>query len=150
MDSDTATALQNVRDLPENLVSAFYNMLIPAALVLPSSFWDSYNEDEKILGLRLCLLLWIASGLKFMPREFQLKATIALLSGQDVLVDVGTGYGKMICMILPCLLYSATISMVISPLKRLQAVQLLEFERYGIKTVSINEDMPNDPALWQV
>jgi len=98
----------------------------------------------------VCLLLWIASGLKFMPREFQLKATIALLSGQDVLVDVGTGYGKMICMILPCLLlYPATISMVISPLKRLQAVQ---FERYGInlKTVSINEDMPNDPALWQV
>jgi len=99
MDSDTATALQNVRDLPENLISAFYNMLILAALVLPLSFWDSYNEDKKILRLRLCLLLWIASGLKFMPREFQLKATIALLSGQDVLVDVGT----------PCLLYPATI-----------------------------------------
>jgi len=37
-----------------------------------------------------------------------------------------------------------------SPLKRLQAVQVLEFERYGIKTVAINQDTPNDPELWKV
>ena len=73
------------------------------------------------------------------------------MSRQDCLVDVGTGYGKTLCMILPSLLDSPrTISIVISPLKRLQAVQVHEFERYGISTVAINEDTPNDPELWKV
>ncbi len=54
-------------------------------------------------------------------------------------------------MILPSLLDSpGTISIVISPLKRLQIVQVLKFERYGLRTVAINEDTPNDPELWKV
>ena len=68
------------------------------------------------------------------------------------MVDVGTGYGKTLCMIIPCLLDSpSSISIVISPLKRLQAVQVLEFEGYGITTVTvaINEDTPNDSELNQ-
>ena len=38
----------------------------------------------------------------------------------------------------------------ISSLEWLQAVQVLEFECYGIKTLVINEDTPNDPDLWKV
>ena len=72
------------------------------------------------------------------------------MSGQDSLTDVGTGNGKTLCMIIPCLLSPKTISVVISPLKRLQAVQVLEFERYHVKTMAINEDTPNDPELWKV
>ena len=45
---------------------------------------------------------------------------------------------------------ASSILIIISPLKRLQAVQVLEFERYGINTVAINEDTPNDPELWKV
>lgn len=40
--------------------------------------------------------------------------------------------------------------MVVSPLKRLQLLQVREFERYGIHTVAINEDTPSDLELWQV
>lgn len=75
---------------------------------------------------------------------------IATMSGQDSLIDVGTGQGKTLCMIIPCLLSPETISVIISPLKRLQAVQVLEFERYQIKAVAINEDTPNDQILWKV
>ena len=55
-------------------------------------------------------------------------------------------------MIIPCLLDSSgSISVVILPLKRLQAVQVLEFEHYGINTVAtINEDTLNDPEIWKV
>ena len=72
------------------------------------------------------------------------------MSGQDSLVDVGTGNDKTLCMIIPCLLSPKTISIIISPLKRLQAVQVLEFERYHFKTVAINKDTPYDPELWKV
>ena len=126
------------------------NTLIPIDHALPNAFWDSYNAKQTAIGRRACLLLWIASGSRFIPREFQLKATIAILSGQDSLIDVGTGYGKTFCMILPLLLCPDTISIIISPLKRLQAVQVVEFGRYGVRTVAINEDTPNDPSLWKV
>ena len=69
------------------------------------------------------------------------------MSGQDCLIDVGTGYGKTLCMIIPCLLSPNYISIIVSPLKRLQAVQVLEFERYGIKTLAINKDTPSDSEL---
>jgi ATP-dependent helicase YprA (DUF1998 family) len=130
-----------------------YQESIPSQLAPPASFWESYSADsEKLaIGLRACLATWAASENKIVPNEFQLKATIAMMSGQDTLTDVGTGYGKTLCMIIPCLLDpSGTISIVISPLKRLQAVQVLEFECYGIKTVAINEGTPNDPELWKV
>ena len=53
-------------------------------------------------------------------------------------------------MILPCLTNPNSMAVVISPLKRLQAVQVLVFARYQIKTIVINEDIPNDSELWKV
>ena len=77
---------------------------------------------------------------KLVPWEFQLEATIAIMSGRDSLIDVSTGYGKTLCMIIPCLLNPESLAVILSPLKQLQAVQVLEFEHYGIKTLAINED----------
>ncbi|KAF8989363.1 hypothetical protein BDQ17DRAFT_1478689, partial [Cyathus striatus] len=74
----------------------------------------------------------VVTGGKIVPRNFQLEATLALLSGIDSLVDVGTGYGKTLCLILPSILFPDQISLVISPLKHLQALQLLEFEKYQV------------------
>ena len=130
-----------------------YQTSIPAHLALPAAFWDSYkNSEEKLaIGLRACLTMWSASGKMIVPMEFQLQAVISVMSGQDALIDVATGYGKTLCMIIPCLLDApGMVSIIISPLKRLQVVQVLEFERYGIRTVAINEDTPNDPELWKV
>ena len=127
-----------------------YLDLIPANLALPASFWVSYKDVKLAIGLRACLAVWEASGNRIVPNDFQLRATITMISGQDCLIDVGTGYGKTLCMIIPCLLAPEYISVIVSPLKRLQAVHVLEFERYGVKTVSINEDTPNDLGLWKV
>ncbi|KAH9053208.1 hypothetical protein EDB87DRAFT_282071 [Lactarius vividus] len=94
-----------------------------------------------------------ASGkyeLQDLPREFQLTATIATISGQDSPIDVGTGAGKTLCMILPCLLTPEHMAIIASPLKWLQAVQVLTFSRYQIKAIAINEDTPSNPDLWQV
>ncbi len=150
MDSELVPKLKSFRDLPLDKLKLTYLDLIPANLAPPDSFWASYNNVKLAIGLQACLAVWEASKKKIVPNEFQLKATIAMMSGQDSLIDAGTGSGKTLCMIIPCLLAPESTSVVISPLKRLQAVHVLEFERYGVKTVSINEDTPNDPELWKV
>ena len=61
---------------------------------------------------------------KKIPREFQLEAVLALLSGRDSLIDAGTGSGKTLCMVLPALLDPKAVSLVVSPLKRLQILQV--------------------------
>jgi superfamily II DNA helicase RecQ len=113
-------------------------------------FWQQYTKDQQAIGLRTSLLLWVYSGFQVLPQEFQLKATIAIMSGQDSLVDVGTGAGKTLCMILPCMIAPEMMAIVFSPLKRLQAVQVLAFSCYQIKAIAINEDTPNDSGLWKV
>jgi ATP-dependent helicase YprA (DUF1998 family) len=151
MNSEHNSVLEKTRSLSLDMLKQTYQESIPSELALATSFWKSYGDEKLAIGLRACLAIWVTSGKKIVPNEFQLTATISLMSGQDTLVDVGTGYGKTLCMIIPCLLDSpGSISIVISPLKRLQAVQVLEFERYGITTVAINEDTPNDPELWKV
>jgi ATP-dependent helicase YprA (DUF1998 family) len=69
---------------------------------------QTYDEEKQCIGLRACLLLWVFSNYEALPREFQVTATIAIMSGQSgqlegSLIDVGTGAGKTLCMILPCL-----------------------------------------------
>ena len=151
MDSELSSELEKTRSLSLEMLKLAYQESITSELALSTSFWKPYSDEKLAIGLRACLAIWAASGKKIVPNEFQLTATISLMSGQDTLVDVGTGYGKTLCMIIPCLLDSpGSITIVISPLKRLQAVQVLEFERYGIKTVAINEDTPNEPELWKV
>ncbi|PPR02849.1 hypothetical protein CVT24_002327 [Panaeolus cyanescens] len=112
-------------------------------------FWDNYNDNEKKYGLLACLILWAVTNRTKLPRKFQLEATIAVLSDLDSLLDVGTNAGKTLCMVLPCLVSPNTMAVVFSPLKRLQAVQVLTFEEYGLKAVAINEDTPDDPKLWK-
>ena len=54
------------------------------------------------LGFVLALLL--VSGLPLGKRLFLTSFSLqqqSLMSGQDTLVDVGTGYGKTLCMIIP-------------------------------------------------
>ena len=143
--------LEKTHSLPLGMLNLTYQQLIPSELALSTLFWKSYGDEKLAIRLQACLAIWAASGKRIVPNEFQLTAAISLISGQDTLVDVGTGYGKTLHMIIPCLLdLPVSISIVILPLKQLQAVQVLEFECYGINTVAINEDTPNDPKLWKV
>ncbi|KAG1828315.1 hypothetical protein F4604DRAFT_1640580 [Suillus subluteus] len=77
------------------------------------------------------------------PRVFQLEAILATLNGRDSIITAGTGCGKTLCLIIPNLLRPDTISVTISPLKRLQITQVNACMKYGISTISINEDTPN-------
>ena len=118
MASELHSALEKTRSLSLDVLKLTYQESIPSELALPSSFWKCYGDEKLAIGLRACLAIWIASGKRIVPNEFQLTATISLMSGQDTLVDVGTGYGKTLCMIIPCLLDSpGSISIIISPLK---------------------------------
>jgi len=97
------------------------------------------------IALRACLATWAASEKKIVPREFQLEATIAIMSGKDALIDVGTGYGKTLCMIIPCLLDSpGSISILIS-------ISAKDFGCVGIK-IQINvAQIPatrRDAVIW--
>ena len=144
-------SLQDIRQIRiTGVLHWAYHRLVPEERRLSVNFWLQYTEEKQAIALRASLLLWIHSGFQVLPREFQLKATIAIMSGQDSLIDVGTGAGKTLCMILPCMISPETMAIVFSPLKRLQAVQVLAFSRYQIKAIAINEDTPNDPDLWKV
>ena len=61
----------------------------------------------------------------------------------------GTRYGKTLTIILPHL-RPKLVSILVTPLKRLQALQVEEFNKWGIYAVGINEDTPRDDELWQV
>ncbi|KAF8266826.1 P-loop containing nucleoside triphosphate hydrolase protein [Lactarius quietus] len=123
--------LQSIRKLPNALMHLVYSEMVPMERRLPEDFWLPYTEEQQAIGLHASLLLWFHSGFRDLPRVFQLTATIAIMSGQDSLIDVDT------------------LAIVFSPLKRLQAVQVLAFSRYQIKAVAINKDTPNDQNLWK-
>ena len=91
-------------DVPVELLKITFDLVIPTDRAPPATFWVPYNDDKKNTGLLACLLVWTATHSKLVPQEFQLEATIAIMSGRDSLIDVGTGYGKTLCMIIFCLL----------------------------------------------
>ena len=74
-------ALQEIRDLPATLVKITFDLLIPTDRAPPATFWVPYNDDERNIGLRACLLVWTVTCSKLVPREFQLEATIAIMNG---------------------------------------------------------------------
>ncbi|KAJ7254872.1 P-loop containing nucleoside triphosphate hydrolase protein, partial [Mycena rebaudengoi] len=115
---------------------------------LPHTYLHSLDDDYKTIALRFCLLAFHASNGRIVPRQYQLEALNAVAHRQHCVVDSGTGSGKTLCQILLNLLYPDTTSMTVSPLKRLQILQAAEFERWGIRTICINEDTPSDTNLW--
>ena len=58
------------------------------------------------------------------PFSWQLDASQAILCGQDVVVDVGTGSGKTLCFSLPLVLDEDSIVLTISPLTALMINQV--------------------------
>ncbi|KAJ6525804.1 P-loop containing nucleoside triphosphate hydrolase protein [Mycena vulgaris] len=150
LDLELQEILQDIREKPlselEDLASEF---LSPD--VLPTAYINSLDGKHKTIALRACLLVYFTSKCRIVPRQYQLEANNGLEDRLKVIVDSGTGSGKTLCQIIPNLLHPKTTSMTVSPLKRLQILQAnpaLEFERWGIRTVCINEDTPNDQELW--
>ena len=121
----------------------------PATQNFNTASLASLTPGHHVLAFRLCL---IANTIfpNISPRDFQIQAAIAVLEKQDSIVHAGTGYGKTLTIILPHLLRPKLVSILVTPLKRLQALQVEEFNKWGIYAVGINEDTPRDDELWQV
>ncbi|KAJ7768865.1 P-loop containing nucleoside triphosphate hydrolase protein [Mycena metata] len=123
--------------------------VLPPRLMPSTAFLSALPDPDYTTALRACLLVYTVTRGKIIPRELQLEAGIATANGRHGLVIAPTGWGKTMCIAIPILLCPEKITITISPLKRLQLVQVKEFAaKFGISTVAINEDTPNDPDLW--
>jgi hypothetical protein len=66
------TEKASIRDLPAALLKITFELLIPTDRAPPATFWVPYNDDERNIGLRACLLVWTVTYSKLVSREFQL------------------------------------------------------------------------------
>jgi hypothetical protein len=122
--------------------------------LLPLTYLNSLSEEDKTVCLRATMICWVMSKLTMVPREMQLRVVLADVHAKDALIAAGTGSGKTLPIALCILLDDPTanyLSITISPLKRLQVTQESDFNnRFGIPTVTINEDTPRDSEWWNV
>ncbi|KAJ7449385.1 P-loop containing nucleoside triphosphate hydrolase protein [Mycena galericulata] len=147
LDLEIQEFLQQIRELPLPQLESLAAEFLPENS-LPSAYIDSLGQRHKTISLRASLLVHIVTKYGIVPRQYQLEANNGLEDGREILIDSGTGSGKTLCLIIPNLLHPDTSSMTISPLKRLQILQAAELERWGIRTICINEDTPSDKELW--
>ena len=121
---------------------------------LPLAYLNSLSADDMTVCLRAIMICWVMSKMTMVPREMQLHVVLADVHAKDALVAAGTGSGKTLPIALCILLDDPTanyLSITISPLKRLQVTQESDFNnRFGITTVTINEDTPRDNEWWNV
>ncbi|KAF7320198.1 P-loop containing nucleoside triphosphate hydrolase protein [Mycena kentingensis (nom. inval.)] len=137
-----------IRELPVAELESLIQRAIPSRL-LPRPYIDELAPEERVAALRCVALSYFSHPKRIVPRPFQLQCTLALFNRRSVLVDAGTGSGKTLCQILPNLAFPASMSITVSPLKRLQTLQAAELESWGIRVVCVNEDTPSNPLLWK-
>ncbi|KAJ7577341.1 hypothetical protein C8J56DRAFT_1060994 [Mycena floridula] len=111
------------------LKDVFANLQVPPNLLPSAAFLDALDDEQHRMALRMGIICWKVSKEKVFPWEYQITATIAIIQGKDSIIDIGTGYGKTLCLILPML-------------------QLEEFILWGLRAISINQDTLKDKALY--
>jgi hypothetical protein len=91
---------------------------------LLAEYIESLDHEDKLEAIRACVIVWVLTEGRVIPRVFQLKASLATLHQRDSVIIAGTGSGKTLCLLIPLLLCPDSISLTISPLKRLQLTQV--------------------------
>jgi hypothetical protein len=125
-DAELQDLLQDIRNSPLYDLESLSAECLPSD-ALPNNYLNSLDAEHKTvaLTLRACLIAHIISKYRIIPHQYQLEATNGLEDRRDVLVNSGTGSRKTLCLIIiPNLLHPNTSSMTISPLKRLQTLQV--------------------------
>ena len=116
--------------------------------ILPSdAFLDGLTPAHASTTKRACFIVFTLT--QIILKEWQLAGTLDILDGRDTILNAGTGAGKTMLIILPILLRPGSISITISPLKRLMASQAEELGRYGVRAAVVNEDTSHDPDLFK-
>ena len=59
--TDTAAELNRLRNLPAEHVRTEFDKRIPTELTPPPLFWESYSEENVVLGQRACLILDVSN-----------------------------------------------------------------------------------------
>lgn len=100
--------------------------------ILPSdAFFAGLSPEHASEAKRACLIAF-KLGRGVILKEWQLTGTLDILAGRDTILNASTGAGKTMLITLPMLLRPDSISITISPLKRLMASQAAELRRYGL------------------
>jgi len=116
--------------------------------ILPSNaFLNSLSPGRTSTAKRACLIAFTLAR-QVILKEWQLEGTLDILAGRDTILNARTGAGKTMLIILPMLLRPGSISITVSPLKRLMASQAEELGRYGVRAAIVNEDTSHDPKLF--
>ena len=85
--------LKVIRTLSGDDLMAKYQEL-PSNELPVQEFFSNLSTFNTETVYKLCLLLYAASKGTKLPCIFQLQATLALLAGQDSLINARTGSGK--------------------------------------------------------
>ncbi|KAF8427206.1 hypothetical protein L210DRAFT_3420065 [Boletus edulis BED1] len=91
---------------------------------LPHEYLATLNNEDRLEALRACLIISLLTDSRVVPCVFQLQASLEMLHQRDCVVIAGTSSGKTLCLLIPALLRPDSISITISPLKRLQTIQV--------------------------
>ncbi|KIK90931.1 hypothetical protein PAXRUDRAFT_150798 [Paxillus rubicundulus Ve08.2h10] len=83
------------------------------------------------------------------PCLWQIKATLAILSGKDVICIAGTGMGKTLTFWMPLLFQPNGVQIVVMLLNLLGKQNVASLSKAGIRAVPINAETAT-PANFQV
>ena len=123
-DPQIQAIVQSIRETPLNNLRAAVSECIPFELQPTVDFINSLSAGQQADIFKACLIVFLLSNGHMVPRKIQLQAALALLAGYDSKLISGTGTGKTLTIALPHLLQPDRVSLVVSPLKRLQVTQV--------------------------
>jgi hypothetical protein len=143
--------------------------VIPRNRLPSEGFWASLStETQTADALRGCLLVYVLSKAKAVPRDFQLRACLGVLNERNTVLCSGTGSGKNYGSHSPAAFEAVRHVVAYRSIKTastctgeflqnrligvlsLCVTQLAEFTSYGISSVIVNQDTPDHSELWKV
>jgi hypothetical protein len=77
--------VQGIRDSTLEDLRDAVSDLIPLELMPSATFFEALSPHERTEALKACLIIFIISDSKKVPRQFQLTASLASLAGRDSL-----------------------------------------------------------------